>query len=139
MNGPTNKRPRNMEDSSTLSTKGEPSIPNRIRMDTTPIRPLDPKLHLLSLPAELIEYTNKIIAKENFNSKIKFLEEDLIFWMHDLDIDYNWLREASIQEFIDYPHPFRNMKIPLFRRTVRFNPPCNISGFTFWTIQPSNT
>jgi len=97
---------------------------------------LQSKLQLLSLPPEIIEHTNRMISKANFNSKIKFLENDLIFWypltnvrMHDLEIDYNWLLEATIQDFIDYPHPYRNMKIPLFRRTVRYRIPGRICGF----------
>jgi hypothetical protein len=39
--------------------------------------------------------------------------------MHEMEVDYDWLHSTiGIQEFIDYPHEHRQMKIPVFGRKI---------------------
>lgn len=75
---------------------------------------INPKLQLLQLPLEIKYYTQRIINSHQFQLIIKHLESDLIFWFHDLDVDYDWWLSSQIHGFIDYPHPKREMKVPLY-------------------------
>jgi len=124
----TRKRKFDLQDSFLLSNTTLSSTSNGKRLVKTNLQQtLDPKMYLLQktftdLPIEIIWYTNKFLSKIKFNSKIKFLETELIFWLHDLPgLDYNWLREETvIEEFIDFPHPFRNMKIPIIKKKYEY-------------------
>jgi hypothetical protein len=80
---------------------------------------IDRRLTLLPIPNEIQWYTSEYLNKEKFKVTQSFIERDLKFWMHEMEVDYDWLHSTiGIQEFIDYPHEHRQMKIPVFGRKI---------------------
>lgn len=76
------------------------------------------KLRILQLPLEILHLINQFlyqkIKRQYFENTVDFLERDLFFWLHDLNIDRNWIMNAAIYDYIPWPHPNREMYIPVF-------------------------
>src|SRR3954462_1485783 len=80
---------------------------------------INPKLQLLQLPLDIKHYTQKIINSHQFQQTVNHLESDLLFWFHTMDVDYEWWISAHIHGYIEYPHPRREMKVPVYLRAPR--------------------
>jgi len=92
------------------------TFPGRLpHFGTSSIQGIDRRLYCLPLPTEILLHTNSYLTYRKFQKTCNFLENDLIFWLHEMDVDYFWIQSAYIHSFIPYPHHTgRDMKIPVY-------------------------
>lgn len=83
---------------------------------------MNPKVELLNrarkLPIELLEDIQNWITKDHLYHTIEFLENDLIFWRHEMELTPEWIAGRITVLYIPWPHPHREMNLPLYSNPI---------------------
>jgi hypothetical protein len=75
---------------------------------------IDHRISVLPLPYEILIITNAYLSQNKINQTIEFLEDDLMFWLHSMGVNYEWITiNYKVRAWINWPHPIRLMRIPI--------------------------